>query len=72
MEILTKQEAMMSLLEDQQTDIESLQAENRQIQEELDESLNLNEQLSRQIKTLIAQKERLEEQLATLQNLQNG
>ena len=62
----------MSLLEDQQTDIESLQAENRQIQEELDESLNLNEQLSRQIKTLIAQKERLEEQLATLQNLQNG
>ena len=51
-EILKLQEQMQEILEKQQAEIEGLYLENSSLKEQLDESLQLNEQLTRQNKTL--------------------
>ena len=59
MEILNIQEQMMEVLENQQAEPEEKDKMILSLKEEMEESINLNEQLTKQNKKLIKQTEKL-------------
>ena len=62
----------MNILEDQQNEIEQLMKENKRLKEELDESLDLGEQLTAQVKTLTEQITKLKSQIKDYQSLESS
>ena len=70
MEILNIQDQMMEVLENQQADLEEKDKMILSLKEEMEESINLNEQLTKQNKKLIKQTEKLQLQIVELQNFE--
>ena len=66
LELLKAQEEMQDILEKQQDEIEEIMAENWSRQEQLDESMSLNNMLKRQNQTLQGQNEALQTQISEL------
>lgn len=66
--MLKAQEKMQDILEKQENEITELREENRILSENLDESMSLNTQLTRQINVLNGQIEKLQEQISTLRS----
>lgn len=66
--MLKAQEKMQDILEEQENEITELREENRILSENLDESMSLNTQLTRQISVLNGQIEKLQEQISTLRS----
>jgi len=67
MDILSKQEEMLTILERQQDEIEAKKATILSLNEQLDEAQQLNETLNGQNSRLLQQNGRLQEQIKALQ-----
>lgn len=67
MDILSKQEEMLNILEDQQKEIEAKKATILSLKEQLDEAQQLNETLNGQNSRLLRQNSKLQEQIKALQ-----
>ena len=67
MDILSKQEEMLTILERQQDEIEAKKAMILSLNEQLDEAQQLNETLNGQNSRLLQQNGRLQEQIKALQ-----
>ena len=65
-DILTKQEEMLDILEEQQSEIETLTRENESLKEQVDELTSLNETLAKQTKTYGAALKKSNEQIETV------
>lgn len=65
-DILNKQEEMLDILEEQQSEIESLTIENESLKEQVDELTSLNETLAKQTKTYGVALKKSNEQIETL------
>ncbi|RGW17982.1 hypothetical protein DWV82_16140 [Mediterraneibacter gnavus] len=61
---------MMEVLENQQAELEEKDKMILSLKEEMEESINLNEQLTKQNKKLIKQTEKLQLQIVELQNFE--
>lgn len=68
--ILNIQDQMMEVLENQQAELEEKDKMILSLKEEMEESINLNEQLTKQNKKLIKQTEKLQLQIVELQNFE--